>query len=350
MIRALWHKQHCVVSKYAKSSCKFPCYSSANKEPSLVIIGNDNLLKNIRMNDQINMKNELLRSLISLAENHGLKTKFYIDRLTVYFDSRASVDDINKLVDLAEKNMLTRPCTLEGHIHLSQKVELFQLDEKALELLHNICQSSGDYKFNYIELALDFYSKKMSNAENANLFFNKHLVHKRNANDSNNFYHHIHNGEDAEQGLTREYDTDGHGTQYYSPKRDKIRFLMYDNKKFRWDDRYSCVHLEYRYVGLDKLKKLGIITVKDLISFDHFSHWQQRLNLRKPNIKAIGEQIGKNNNVSTQALNTRGNRFFNHLTSLQEYLQDNPEHFELFPALNTEEALAKFFTRCFPAS
>ncbi|MDP1614556.1 MAG: hypothetical protein Q8L68_02045 [Methylococcales bacterium] len=275
-----------------------------------------------------------LEMLISLAKTYGFGTHCYIDRLSVYFDARVPETDLLKLKKLSPKNKLIQPCTLEGHIHLSQKLELYQLDDVSLKLLSRICKSSGgDYKITYIELAMDFYSASKEDVNKLRLFFNRHLVRLGKSSKKQPYFH------------------DAEGTHYFNKKADSVRMVMYSNKPYRWDKNYFCVHLECRYSGLDALKSIDIITAKDITDFDHLAYWKQCLDLRKPNFKAIGENSAENN-VSEQALNKRGSKFFDRLKSLQKYLNENPELIKdktkfktLFPPMNTNEALEKFFSR-----
>jgi len=270
----------------------------------------------------------LLESLIPLAQDYGFKEHFYIDRLTVYFDSRVSETDLLKLKKRSPKNKLIQPSTLEGHTHLCQKLELFQLDDHSIKLLKRIGESGGDYKITYIELAMDFSSKSESDAENLRLFFNRHLVWVGKSSKKQPYFH------------------DTEGTHYFNKKADLIRMVIYSNKRSRWDPTRFCVHLECRYSGLEALKKLDIITIKDITNFDYLAYWKHCLDLRKPNIKAIGEHLSENQ-VSDNALNKKGNKFFSRLESLQAYLTEHPELITLFPPINTTEALEKFFHRAF---
>ncbi len=276
-------------------------------------------------------KMNTLTTLISLAEDYGFETRFYIDRLSVYFDARTSESDLLKLEKRSSKNKLIQPCTLEGHIHLSQKLELYQLDNTALKLLKRTCDSGGDYKINYIELALDFASQSQSDVEYLRQFFNRHLVRL-----SPKKPPHFH---------------DEDGTYYFNKPADKDKLVMYSEKPYRWNTDLYCVHLECRYSGLEALKKLDIITVNDMTDFDHEAYWQKRLDLRKPSFKEIGLYLSEED-VSDKALNKKGNKFFDQLPSLQGFLNENTglrkdERDTLFPAMNTDEAVEKFFVRAF---
>ena len=275
------------------------------------------------------MKTNSLEYLIVLAKRYGFETHLYIDKLVVYFDTRVPESDLLRLKKRSKKNTLISPCTLEGYVHLSQKMELFQLDDDTLKLLRRICESNGDYKINYMELVMDFSSKSQLKTDTLRQFFNKHLV----------------NTGKSKGAKTSPYFKDDRGTHYYH-ELGPIRMVMYNSKTFRWDTSRFCVHLEHRYRGLNTLKTFGIVTARDVVDFDHLAYWEKCLDLRKPNFKAIGEYVA-NSDVSDNALNKRGNRFFDRLNSLQEFLQMNPEQLTLFPSMDTDEALEKFFGRAF---
>jgi hypothetical protein len=282
------------------------------------------------------MKTNPLEILLPVAKSHGFKIHFYVDRLRIYFDARIPESDLLRLKELSPKNMLFRPCTLEHYIHLNQRMELFQLDDNRLKELKAICEASNsDYKITYLELAVDFSNKSRRKVNGLRQFFNKHLVNpkKRKSKKQAQF-------------------CDFKDTHYYNNKNDLIRMALYSKKRYRWDKSRFCVHLEYRYKGLKNLEKLGILTVNDIVAFDHQKYWQQQLDLRKPNFKAIGEYLAKKNkqSISNAALNKKANKFFNGLASLQEWLKEHPKHPKLetlFPVINTPEALKKFMDQAF---
>ena len=274
---------------------------------------------------------DFFNTLLSLIKERGLFHCFYVDRLHIYFDARVPQSDLLELKALSEKNLL-HPRTLEGYIHLTQKLELFQLNADNLERLKTICETSkGDYKINYIELALDFYSKKKAKVKCLRRFFNKHLVQL---------------GKSSQE---KPYFNNTKGTHYYHRKKKPVRLVLYSKKPFRWKKGYSCVHLEYRYKGLDALRQLGIITINDIVNFDHAAFWQQQLDLRKPDFKDIGnylaEQEGRS--ISNTALNKKGQRFFEQLSSLQKLFYNHPEFTKVFSTINTPEALNKFINQAF---
>ena len=274
------------------------------------------------------MKRDYLETLILLAKRRGFKTHFYIDRLSVYFDARVSNDDLMQLKNCSPKNKLISPSTLEGYIHLSQKLELYQLDDDTLDLLKECCESNSAYKITYIELAMDLSNTSKLKVDTLRSFFNKHLVKIR------------------KNSQIPPYFIDINDAHYYNDLSDSIRLVIYSDKPFRFNRKRFCVHLECRYKGLDALKTLEILIAKDVVDFDHQMYWEQRLDLRKPSFKAMGEYLG-NSDVSDNALNKRGCKFFDKLHSLQELLSKSPEQIKLFPSMATDEALEKFLDRAF---
>ena len=98
----------------------------------------------------------------------------------------------------------------------------------------------------------------------------------------------------------------------------------------------SCFHLEFRLKGLDAIKGVNIITINDLLNFDHEAFWNTVLDLKKPNYELLGSSIC-NDNVTRQAQNKRGNKEWEMIDSLQSYLQVNAQRCHAFERLNDKQ-------------
>lgn len=292
------------------------------------------------------MKKELLHVLLDYTQKHGINHHTYIDRLTIYFDSRASSADLVKLESLSKKNQLTCPCQMKGYMHFDRKLELFQLDKKAIKLLQRVCSTEADYRITYIELSLDFFSKNVEKLKNLRMFFNKCLVRKRKSKNGKSYYFTPYIDEDTDYQSIPENICFDSGitflTHYYNQKiQDKVRFALYgEDDDYRWDESYGYVHLEYRYSGLDAVKSLGIITARDLVVFDHLNYWCERLDLRHPILKELGRF--KSKGESAQSLNNNGKKLFNSIVSLQAYLSFHPNHSACFEPITTETRLLNY--------
>ena len=132
---------------------------------------------------------------------------------------------------------------------------------------------------------------------------------------------------------------DAVSTHYYNETNAIYEFIIY-SCDYRWDDSFSCVHLEYKLKNSEALKKHGIVTLNDLAIFDHNSYWQHELTLCSPMFKELGKQ--KSSDVSDQALNKNGNKIFKKMTSLQSYLNEDSTREKCFFPITTVNNLFKF--------
>ncbi|MCX7092026.1 MAG: hypothetical protein NTY50_01055 [Methylobacter sp.] len=287
------------------------------------------------------MKKEVFEALIQHMQKHDIQHHTYIDKLTIYFDAKASPKLLNKLVILLDKNNLRRPCTLQNSIRVCQKLDLFQIDRKAFNLLNKICNSDADYRITYVEFALDFYGKNLSDLTGLRAFFNKHLIikNKGKANSKYPFYYYSVE-EESIINIPSIDEGDALSTHYFNEADASYEFIIYNQEEYRWDNNFACVHLEYKLKDSATLKKHGIGTLNDLVTFDHNSYWQQNLALHSPILKELGKQ--KSNNVSNQALNKNGNKIFKKMVSLQFYLNEDSTREKCFSPITTVNSLFKF--------
>lgn len=291
------------------------------------------------------MKKQVFEALLAHAAEHGLKHHFYIDRLHIFLDARAPQDLVVKLKSLSKKNKIISPCTLEGYININQKLELYQVDKKAIKLLKALNSTNTFYRINYVEIALDFYSTNTESLSRLRQFINKHLIVKRGSHKTP-FYFRFYDEDDVdpkrkpiEAGC---YDkAKGELIHYANPQVDDIRSVCYSDKSgYRFDESKGYVHLEHRHRGLDTLRKLDFLTINDLLTFDYLSYWQDRLRLVRPNINTLGSL--SNADVADNTLNKKGNRLFDKIQILQAYLSFYPEHQHCFEPITTEKCLKKF--------
>jgi hypothetical protein len=286
------------------------------------------------------MKKEIFDALIEYTQNHDIQHHTYIDKFTIYFDAKASPELLDKLVSLRDKNNLRRPCALQNSVHICQKLDLFQVDKKALKLLNKICNSDSDYRITYIEFALDFYGDNQINLTGLRAFFNKHLSRKNKGNTTSKYpFYYYRVEQETIINIPSVGEDNALITHYYNEVDAIYKFIIY-NDDYRWDDSFSCVHLEYKLKNSEALKRHGIVTLNDLITFDHNSYWQHELTLSSPKFKELGKQ--KSSDVSDQALNKNGNKIFKKMTSLQSYLNEDSTREKCFSPITTVNNLFKF--------
>lgn len=287
------------------------------------------------------MKKEIFDALIQYTQSHAIQHHTYIDKLTIYFDENASPEVLSRLVNLRDKNDLRRPCTLQNTIRMCQKLDLFQVDKKAYKLLNKICNSAADYRITYVEFALDFYGDNLLNLTELRTFFNKHLIRKNKGNAKSKYPFYYYSLKERKIINTPHPDEeDAVSTHYYDEVDASYEFIIYNQDEYRWDDNFSCVHLEYKLKDSEALKKQNIGILNDLITFDHTSYWQPKLALYSPILKELGKQ--KSSHVSNQALNKNGNRIFKKMTSLQSYLNEDRTREKCFSPITTVNNLFKF--------
>lgn len=294
-------------------------------------------------------KPDILGALLKHTAKHKIQHHYYFDRLSIYFDAHAPHDLLNELESLSGKNKLIRPSTLHGYIRFNQKLELYQVDDKALAILEKISKTTTAYLINYIEIAIDFYGKKQESLSKLRCFFNKHLIAKRRGS-KKIFYFYCYNKPAADDATQPKefvekdcYDiANSELTHYFSAKKKSVRSVIYnDSKNYRWDTQYGYVHIEFRYSGLEAVGNLDILTIDDLIKFNHFSYWRKNLVIMQPIQKLLGEIdspfASKNSNPAK-----RGKYLFDKIQSLQAFMSIYPEHINCFKDMTTEQAVEKF--------
>lgn len=288
------------------------------------------------------MKKTLFDDLINHTKSHGIKHHAYIDKLTIYFDAKASAEALCELVDLNKKNKLIKPCTLQNSIHMCQKLDLFQIESNAIKCLEKICNTRADYRITYVEFALDFYGDHKENLFELRSFFNKHLAVKSKGKAKNKYPFNYFSAEEGDVINTPPPSEDDiTSTHYYSELNAECEFVVYNDESYRWDKIFSSVHLEHKFNGSPVLKKNGVVILNDLITFDHECYWQRKLILYSPILKELGKQKSRSD-VSNQALNKSGNNFFKKMVSLQSYLNEDNQMIKCFSPIVTSKNLNKF--------
>jgi hypothetical protein len=117
----------------------------------------------------------------------------------------------------------------------------------------------------------------------------------------------------ADELVARHYIKQHHGKQrshiyegtYYSSRwRVANEFVGYADKPSRVTGEVYCKHNEWRLTGLQALRRSGIGSVKDLLSWDHRQFWRRRLLLRTvDNVK-----LGRRYRMHVQGIKERGQR------------------------------------------
>ncbi len=205
----------------------------------------------------------------------------------------------------------------------------------------------GDYRIQYVELAMDFEVLTAERAKLSDLlaFFDKHIVDEKPTKKEDKFY-----WAKAKAKATEEnhHKGDEEGTRYYAPRKSGKVLVMY-MRDSKLNDHKACLHLERRFSGLGQLKKQGIITLPQLMAFDHVNFWNSHLDLREPNLTVLGQKCSsKWVKTSRQADHRRGQQKWNELKVLQQFLQGQPHCAAAFTQITTASKLGSFLGNALP--
>ena len=77
-------------------------------------------------------------------------------------------------------------------------------------------------------------------------------------------------------------------TRYTGSKWSPNQLVMYADRVCKLTGETSCLHLEWRVRGVRAIERLGIVTIEDLLQFDHQQLWRERLKVYEPDIARVG--------------------------------------------------------------
>lgn len=301
-------------------------------------------------------KNLPMSTVQRVLKKNGIEVVFYIDRIRFYTDTRTHKNNLAGVINSNEKNNLQFK-SLSKHIYLDKKINLFQPTKETLLELANNDILSGDYAITYIEFAVDFLVKNKKSRNTLSDFFDKHLFNQRSVkkNSATSKFHFKYGNDCKKKKYCKEKnntDSDKESncickTRYFTPPKDKIRMAVYSDKRTKTKSKKYCVHIEKRIVGLKAIKKNNIYTFQNIVDFNHSEFWSTNLDLRKPNLSALGRLNSfKRKKTKKGADGKRGKNEWNKFNVLQEYLRDHPHSSSAFKKVDTEkkfEGLLKNF-------
>ena len=290
-----------------------------------------------------------LAELITAVKQYKIKPIYYVDRLHVYLDSSTTLLHLqpllsapkasNSLNDTEQHKLLFQP--LAHYAHFDKKLELFQPTAPLLALLSDVIQ--GDYRIQYLELALDFESKNDAALKNLQAFFDKHLVYDAQPKKKSKHFHWA----IASEQETDTWQADADGTRYFAARQSKNVLAMYLRPQSKVTRNKACLHLEWRFTGLKMLKAQGIITLSQLPNNADF--WETKLDLRAPNLTTLGQScMLQTHSTTRQADINRGRMTWSGITVLQRFLTERPHCAVDFIPISTASKLMSclqpFFT------
>jgi hypothetical protein len=118
------------------------------------------------------------------------------------------------------------------------------------------------------EAALDWCVDNQISADVLHRFFDQHFV----------------------QGWHNTQETSHHQATTYTGRshRPGRTFVAYSDRPSKLNPESSCCHIEARYQGIVALRKIGIHTASDWISFDHRAFWQKYLRFYEIDLTRLG--------------------------------------------------------------
>ena len=270
---------------------------------------------------------------------YGIKIVCYIDRLHFYTDTRTHKGKLDTLIASNEKN--TNGFKVLSHYeHLDKKIELFQPGYETISSLKDIV--TGDYAINYIEFAIDFLVPDKKTLSKLQYFFDRHLLFNRKPKSSiESEFHFKLAGKDGSTCKCK--DICICQTRYFTPADDKERLVMYSDKPTKIDKTTACVHIEKRFAGINEIKELGLYTFNNIIDINLEQFWSRHLDLRAPNLTALGKSNPFKRETGCVANSKRGKKEWSSVTSLQEYLRNNSHSAAAFKRICTAPSLEKAF-------
>jgi hypothetical protein len=266
----------------------------------------------------------LIAELLAILSEYGVKAVFHFDRLHLYTDAATDSRDLEWVCTSDPENNRVTPRRLPHHPDMSRMVWLSQPNKDKLIKLSSVIK--GNYRINRVELAFDFYSDDRKALARLRKCLLRMLVFKKRRKDPNkNTY----------------YYCNYKNTIYLTPSADKCRMVLYRRKDQNTGKR--CLHLELRLSGVEQLRRRGIETLDEMISFDHQDAWNTSLDIRKPNLTSLGK-ILSSKAESRQGLIKTAKTWLSRkgTQDLQEILAENPSLETAFERFTTGESLRKF--------
>lgn len=284
-----------------------------------------------------------LSTLKAVLKPYGIKPIFYFDRLRIYLDSSTPESKLQPLLKLNKHNRCD-PHELPHYEFLDRKLELFQPTLESLRYLNRIIK--GDYSINYLEIACDFEADNTKILSPLMAFFDKQLVVDAHPNKKEKQFH----WEISNAKNTKDCDRNDpmKGSRYYEPASSDSVFVMYMREQSKINPDKACLHLEWRFKGIEILINMSLITLSQLINFDAVEFWNTHLDIRKPNLTKLGQLFAKPNKTTQRiADNRRGQKKWANISILQEFLKLNPTTHAAFQTITTAKTLLNYLEAYF---
>lgn len=186
------------------------------------------------------------------------------------------------------------------------QVELFQPTIKCLELFKAELGSEVRTLITYVEFACDVPAATKEQAKwwQKNFIGSAKMMYQR-------------------QNVIRCKGTDYYGrrTDENSSKRSNVLAVYSDrpskiNNERPDENALPCLHIEHRATGSAALVNHGVVSLEDLILFDHESFWNKNIRIYQlPNLTDLGRLLvklsGSNKDISSTALRKKARKWMN---------------------------------------
>lgn len=196
---------------------------------------------------------------------------YYFDKLNVLFTSFEPAIDLVTVTKHCGSNPSVIPTPMRRGLYKS-KLQLFRPKPPALRA---VCTVPGERTVGKVEIALDLITKTMKDAEALRDYFVQYLVKPK-----------------SRQKVI--FSKEGEGSNAYWARRKSPSNITVYARLSKGAGRYHgqpCCHVEYRYSASESLEQVGVVTLDDLVTFDHQSFWRKKLALRTVSAESFGAQL-----------------------------------------------------------
>lgn len=195
----------------------------------------------------------------SITPNHPIDIIPYFDKV-VFWIERPFTDAEEAFIDSQcgpGGNDLRHPKGKRKARFAPRLIQRVEVRQPSLALLKFLSTVEGLF-FNMLEITLDLIFSTEEDRNTACEFFDCHLVKR------------------GHRGEVR-YDK---GTRYTDRRWAQTNLVAYRPDFAKLTGELHCLHVEWRICGIAALRRMGIGSINDLLTFDHRAFWKRRLMLK----------------------------------------------------------------------
>lgn len=274
--------------------------------------------------------------------DHASMVIYGFDRITVWLDRSELPIEFNR-IEKHCTNIEVIPMQMPFQARWKLQVQIFQPTIKCLQILNIALGNVTAALPNHVEIAADIPASSKKQARqwrNAFLSSAKMKYQRQHVVlDNNKTIYYFGRRTDVE-GNKR-----GHVLAVYADRPSKLLNARPD------EDDLNCLHIECRTTGAVELTRLGIVSIEDLIQFNHPQFWDAHIFMYElPKPTELGRILASNSgcdpNVSGTALRKRAARWIakysiEGIFVMHNALLDTPNIERHFKKLTFQEWLQK---------